>query len=241
MSCSIRAAIGLVIACAFTTPAAADVTGPPQLMPRDRLADLGAVARMRGERSPRGGCTAVLVTQTLAISSAHCVARAQPRTLIFNATGENRLTVPVELFELHPGYAQTSPPSTAGYINDLALVHLSYPVPPEVAQPLPLGQLEEAGEYGAFGYVNRRGPGVGSIDDLRGNEPCLAVQLADGPIASSCSVANGQSGGALVHLTDEGPVLVGILVAQIVRGSYRSLIAPVVPEAWPALAVSMRE
>jgi hypothetical protein len=113
-------------------------------------------------------------------------------------------------------------------------------VPAEVATPLPLGPLSEDAEHGAFGYVNRTGPGLGSVDDLRGNEPCLAVLTVEGPIASTCSVANGQSGGALVQLTDDGPVLVGILVAQIVRGGFRSLIAPLTPDDWPALASSLQ-
>lgn len=237
MSVCLRILTSLVLV--LCTPAIADVSGPPQLAPAFRTAELSAVARMRGATARTGGCSAVLIAPDRALTAAHCVGRTAQRVVIFNATGANRMSVLVERVERHPDYNQTRPPSATGYSRDLALLYLGQSVPPEVAQPLTIGPLSEAAEHGAFGYVNRNGPGIGSVDDLRGNEPCLAVNTVEGPIASTCSVANGQSGGAFVHLTDDGPVLVGILVAQIVRGGFRSLISPVTPEDWPALATTL--
>ncbi|MEJ6391432.1 trypsin-like serine peptidase [Gymnodinialimonas ulvae] len=236
--------LALALPAAAPAPTRADVTGAPDLIDTDRAAELTAIARLRRAEATTGGCTAVLVAPSAALTAAHCLARPRDRVLILDPTGPNRMVTAITDSELHPTYDPALQNRVEGYVNDLALLHLATPVPPEVARPMPLAApaaLDETIAHATFGYVNRRAIGLGSTDALRGHTPCPAVSLEEGPIASPCAVAGGQSGGAFVHMTDTGPVLVGLLVSNFGRDGLNSLISPVTPADWPALAEALAE
>lgn len=222
-------------------PAMADVSQTPQLASANRITDLAAVARLRRHDAVLGGCSAVLVAPTVALTASHCVRRPRTRALTFDPVGPNRTRVLIDRVVLHPRANSPSQTTLENYAHDLALLHLATPVPPEVARPLRLIALDETWPHGTFGYVNRRTIGEGSVDSLRGHEPCFATEIDEGAIASNCAVAAGQSGGALVRLTENGPLLVGILAARLGSDEFRSLSAPVIVSEWPALAGALAQ
>jgi hypothetical protein len=222
-------------------PALADVSQAPQITPATRVTDLAAVARLRGEDAVLGGCTAVLIAPSVALTAGHCISRPRTRALTFDPVGPNRFRVLIDRVVFHPLSDRAAAAAVENFAHDLALLHLANPVPPEIASPLRMIELDDTMPHGTFGYVNRRTIGEGSVDALRGHEPCFATEADGGAIASNCAVAAGQSGGALVRLTENGPLLVGILVARLGSDDFRSLIAPVRPAEWPALAGALAQ
>ncbi|MEJ6392350.1 trypsin-like serine protease [Gymnodinialimonas sp. 2305UL16-5] len=212
-------------------PGRADVGAPPPPLPAFQVAELTGIARLRSPLRNSGGCTAVLIAADYALTARHC-ARGSGGNVIFDPDGPSPHHVAVAEVSLHPDYPQGAELSmeTAGF--DLSLLHLAEPVPPEIAQPIPLASLDAALPHALIGYLNANdGP-------LHGHDGCGIAQLSEALIASDCTTASGQSGGAFLRDTPQGWVLTGIVVATIpgAQGNLRSLMAVLDPATFPALA-----
>ncbi|MBY4895119.1 S1 family peptidase [Rhodobacteraceae bacterium N5(2021)] len=228
----LRCAGLLLCTLTLTAPVHADIAGAPLSPPAFIEAQLSAIARLRGVDAASGGCTAVLVAPQAVLTAAHC-ARAPlvaPQVVIFPGAVPARHDVITRLS--HPTPARRPALAISDYTTDLAVLLLARPVSPDVATPMPLGPPDPALPHGVYGFDNRD-----TADVLRGHAPCAVQVLDDGPLASDCHVVNGQSGGALVRFTEDGPRLVGILVAQLGGDAeIRSLAARPDPAHWRALA-----
>ena len=222
-----------LLALCLATPAQADISGPPLLPPQFREAALDAIARLRRPAGDRGGCSAVLVAPHIALTAAHCAPHHQPRNLRFHPEGPVPFIVPVAEV-IHALETDTDNPIQAT-ADDLALLRLEAPVPAEIAVPMPIGPFDPAQPHGLFGFLNSA-----RDESLRGHEPSQVAALPEGAIASDCAVRSGQSGGALVRFTEDGPVLAGIIVATVNRNDeIRSLSAPLSVDRLPQLAEVM--
>lgn len=244
--CLRAACIALALAASVTLPAKAqsvpDPDALPSIAPAFRAAELSAIARLRSRNQTSGGCTAVLVTPSLALTAGHCTSpgampQGNPRMVIFAPDQPPPLQqVPASASFPHPQQAvgQTLTTATAGF--DISLMRLGARVPDSFATPLPLTTLVPGEVHAVYGYLN------GNDGPLHGHDACQVVALSETLFGSDCRVGGGFSGGAFLRMTSEGWALAGILVAQIRgrEGAIRSLIAPIDPTLWRELSVSAR-
>lgn len=208
------------------------ITGRPVLPPAYIDAQLSAVARLRRVNRERAGCTAVLITPQAVLTAGHCAGAPSSVTRMVIFPGPEPYRVEVTSRQRHPIPVPNPPVTLRDYRTDVAILHLAAPVPPDVATPMPLAAPDPTLPHAVYGFDNWQSPDV-----VRGHDPCTLVVRAGAPHATDCYVVNGQSGGALIRFTDDGPRLVGILVAQINGDSpLRSIAAPLEPDHWPALA-----
>ncbi|WP_166486064.1 trypsin-like serine peptidase [Jannaschia sp. CCS1] len=213
-------------------PAQADIADAPQLPPAFVEAQLSAIVRLRRVGATRGGCTAVLIAPRAVLTAGHCAAAPATRQQVVIVPGPTPRQFAVIERLRHPEPARSPALTIADFRTDLAILRLAEAVPADLATPMPLAAADPALPHGTYGFVNAQ-----PSDVVRGHAPC-AIQIRDDtPLVSDCHVVNGQSGGALLRLTEDGPRLVGILVAQISgSGPVRSAAAPLEPDHWPALA-----
>ncbi len=216
----------------LAAPASADPAAEPGLAPLSAEASLGAVARIRGANRIEGGCTAVLIAPDVALTAAHCargsVSGPNAMRLIFRPDATPpAFAVTVRAVAFH-SEQRGEGLSAATAHADLALLRLAMPVPPEVAQPIPLATGTEPATGAIYGYVN------GADDTLRGHFSCQIAAARPQLLVSNCRVVSGFSGAPLLSGGPGDWRVEGIAVATVFGQPYRALIADVVP--WPAFS-----
>ncbi|KPQ17327.1 MAG: protease YdgD [Rhodobacteraceae bacterium HLUCCO18] len=216
----------------LAAPASADPAADPGLAPLSAEASLGAVARIRGANSIEGGCTAVLIAPDVALTAAHCargpVSGPDAMRLTFRPdTTPPAFAVTVRAVAFH-AEQRNDGLSTETAHADLALLRLAMPVPPEVAQPIPLATGQEPASGAIYGYVN------GADETLRGHFSCQIAPASPQLLVSDCRVVSGFSGAPLLSGGPGDWRVEGIAVATVFGQPYRALIADVVP--WPAFS-----
>ena len=168
------------------------------------------------ERNGQTDCSAVLIAPDVIATAAHCVAGKK----LAAEGGEDRVIFrtgaypghPAQDFQVaqiatHPLYAARAVLPGSGIGADLALARLAQAVPPETAAPVPLG----APVRGDASVLVATWPGGGG---QRARERRCPVLSAEPMLATlSCVVVPGESGGAVVRLTPEGPELAAVVVA----------------------------
>jgi len=214
-------------------PLRADQVPPiaPAYLEQELLA-IGQVTSRRpapGATSGGGGCSGTLIAPHLVLTAAHCV--------------HHRVTQPQELF-ITFGWSASGPPTWRGTASriilhpeyvpnqfvfetlnvDVALIVLPRPVPDALVTPLPLRAGLIAESYANYGFL------AGRELLLRGNEGCQVALVARNVLGFDCDVVSGFSGGPLLAMTPDGPVVAAVAVAQApgVRDGIRSFAA--IPE-----------
>lgn len=211
-------------ALAATALPAAAVHGGAEVATGDELARHGIGLRFtRADGSP-GTCTAVPVGPTLAITAAHCLARAENRRIDVYFTQNLGQKFPqgpdarVDQSMIHPDYSPSLPAVQRARV-DLAVIRIDRPFPAGVvpmeitAGPLalPAQELRVMG-FGATGYSHSRDRGEG--DSRLRAAPIASVQHSDGIYVldqTRSGFCMGDSGGPLFARQGDRTVVVGIL------------------------------
>lgn len=167
-------------------------------------------------RDGRADCSAVLIRSDMVLTAAHCVAGL---TLTGDG-GENTLAFrpgvraglsgePVEATRImpHPLFRAAGGFSTASRSADIALVALERPVPDEIADPIPPSNGLVSGEQ----VIVASYPGGNGGDAIA--RDCSVIDADDTLARIGCTVVRGESGGPVLRMTPDGPVLAAIIVA----------------------------
>ncbi|MEM0947616.1 MAG: trypsin-like serine protease [Pseudomonadota bacterium] len=174
------------------------------------------------ESGGRTSCSAVLIAPHLIATAAHCLpgnksnSTSEPNPIVFR-TGAypGHLSRDFEVAEsvVHPLFGSDQEDRSGGIRADVALARLAVPVPAEVARPIPPGM--PIGDDDPSVLLATWPGGAGA----RARERRCPVLAAEGAIATlSCIVIPGESGGAVVRLTESGPELAAIVVATARSG-----------------------
>jgi len=93
--------------------------------------------------------------------------------------------------------------------RDLALIHLSAPVPAAQVRPIPLGTSAEIGQkVSSFSYGRDR-------SFILSAEPsCRILGRQDTLLGTNCEATPGVSGAPLIVFRDHGPEIVGVIAAM---------------------------
>ncbi len=191
---------------------AAVLAGPSSAEGLPPLAAVGAI-----EKDGKRSCTAVLVAPDRLATAAHCVLGLNDAADRDDADAPTFHTGAypahpsgsAQLAEvlLHPFYRVRSAAMGGSVGTDIAVVRLNAPIPAEVARPIPPGAPVLGGER----LVIAGWPGG---TGKRARERVCPALTADGTVAQfSCIVVPGESGGAVLRLTETGPELAAIVVA----------------------------
>lgn len=168
------------------------------------------------ERNGRTDCSAVLIAPDLIATAAHCLGKKKLASqggdfsVVFRTgayPGHMSRDFEVVQTVLHPLHAVDKALKGNGIGADVALARLAEPVPSEIARPLPPGDPIRSDPS----VLLASWPGGGGA---RARERrCPVLEVGDTVAMLSCVVIPGESGGAVVRLSDTGPELVAILVA----------------------------
>ncbi len=185
-------------------------TIPGQLPGADILSSTGRLERVG---SP-GTCSAALVAADLAVTAAHCVnpekLRAGEAPQVYFRPGSPTDAAPLAVVSAvrHPLYAPARGDEQVWrYPFDLAVVRLARDLPSRVNPPLTEGPPPEVGER--LTVVSwRRDTEEPVVRD------CQVVPGAPSMITLGCRVRSGDSGGAVLRVTDGNAEIVAVLTSR---------------------------
>ncbi len=175
-----------------------------------------AVGRVNGTGfRARTGCSGTLIAPDLVVTAAHCagVDAGTFRERHFVAGWyRGRFTAHRPSFEIdvHPLYPLTD--GLEQRAHDIAVIRLADPIPKGLVEPVPLVPRGTRAPQSALllGYQNNR-PHV-----LSGRPDCPALPaIHPDVLLFACEVVGGNSGGAVIVETENGPALAGVLVARL--------------------------
>ncbi len=166
------------------------------------------------ERDEIRDCSAVLIAEDLIATAAHCVAgkvlasEGGDSEIRFHTgayPGHRSLARNAVEIMIHPLYRISRDRAQLG--ADIAILRLDAPVPDEVARPIPIAEPIAMNER----LLVATWPG-GQGGRAR-ERMCAPVSIEQRLVTLGCSVTPGESGGAVVRLTEDGPTLAGVVVA----------------------------
>jgi protease YdgD len=239
-ACGCALAVGL----AMTEPAAAEGgTAPRRMLAAHEQAEWKGVGRL--DVGGRGYCTATLLTETLALTAAHCLhdsrdgRRLNDAELFFAAGwrgGRFQSIRQVRRSAEHPDYRYGGP--TAGYEEikaDVALVELDQPVLTSEIPNYGAAELPKPG-----GAVALLSYGRGRSDALSKQEPCRVQARWPQVARLDCEVAPGSSGSPVFARDAEGrPRVAAVISAAGTAESYAVVLSEVLPALRAALAAQV--
>lgn len=162
----------------------------------------------------RSGCTGTLIAPDLVATAAHCVqGRAGLGTNRFFVAGWNRGDYVAGRASaqiiVHPQYVAAA--GVKKYFNDVALIVLESPIEGDKIEPVPLmsDPPKVAFQKLLLGY-HRQKPHVLSGSSTCRSNPKRLYEL----IVFDCEVVSGNSGGPVLHKTEDGWVLAAVIVAR---------------------------
>ena len=242
--------ICVAIACA-TAPAFAQEEGETaprrMLLAHEQLKwkgigrlNTGAYEAWASNSGAYGYCTATLMSETLALTAAHCLfdenrRRRNNTELYFVAgwrNGQFQSIRQASRSAVHPDYHPGGPQSTLEQIvADVALVELDAPVLTSEIPNYTPAAMPEAGEP-----VTLLSYGRGRDNALSKQEPCRIKDREEGFALLSCEVAPGSSGSPVFSRANGTPEVVAVISAYSPQGSYAVVLEDVLPALLDELA-----
>jgi V8-like Glu-specific endopeptidase len=154
-------------------------------------------------------CTGTLVAPDLVLTASHCLGlRAKTPMAPASVTFAPGYRAGDE--GLRRSGAEIIASGIDGLPGDLALLRLDAPVPPEVAQPLPLAAAPPAPGTALTLLAYRRD----APDDLNRTDPCIVLTEEAPVVGLSCPVVSGNSGAPLLAQSGGAWHVAAVAVAQ---------------------------
>ncbi len=212
----------LLIVSALTVLAQTAVAQTPPL-----IASVGKL--IRDEKSD---CSAVLIGPNLVLTAGHCLSG---RKLITEG-GEHEIRFqtgaypghPAKEFRavaraIHPLFRASGQRDRTGAGTDIGLLQLAEDVPETTARPIPIGEPLAEGDKAILAtYPGGAGP--------RARErSCTVEERVKAQLRLLCTVRPGESGGAVLSITDNGPTVSGVVFASAKDGRQPYAFAVDVP------------
>lgn len=237
-------ALGLALAAAVAAASAAqDGTAPRRMLAAHEQAEWKGVGRL--DVGGRGYCTATLLTESLALTAAHCLhdsrdgRRLDDAELFFAAgwrNGRYQSIRQVRRSAEHPDYRYGGRMARYEEIRaDVALVELDQPV---LTSEIPsYGAAELPAPGGAVALLSY---GRGRSNALSKQEPCRVQARWPGVARLDCEVAPGSSGSPVFARDAEGRPKVAAVISAAGRDeSYAVVLSEVLPALQEALAAQV--
>ncbi len=231
-------AASLALAALGGALAAGPDTAPRRLLAAHEQADWKGVGRL--DLAGQGYCTATLVTETLALTAAHCLhdsrggGRLRDADLFFAAGwrgGRHQAIRQVRRSAVHPEYRYGGVRADYEEIAaDVALVELDQPV---LTSEIPNYALTELPEPG--GAVALLSYGRGRSWALSRQEPCRVEARWPRVARLDCEVAPGSSGSPVFARVNGEPRLAAVVSAGARGAAFAVVLSEVMPELRAAL------
>lgn len=217
-------ALSLLMICLLTAavPGRADPLPALGLKERQSWTAVGLVNHA-GYRD-RATCTGALIAPDLVLTAAHCASDTRHFVAGWDRGSFAAHRKSVQAI-VHPNYQTATGNDRFRY--DIAVLRLSDPINPRAITPLRLDDQARLrrGDLTLLGYHKLR-PHV-----LNGRDDCPSLSPPAQPIlVVGCEVISGNSGGPVLARTQDGWVVVAVLVGRAGGANPRALAVPV--DAW---------
>jgi protease YdgD len=203
----------------------------PRMVTADEAPQWRAIGKLNvaGNRS----CTAVLVTDQLVITAAHCMFNFRTGHLAHTndvkfVAGQWRDSYAalrgIGAISVSPDFRPSLGIWATPQDSDVALLRLDQPIPPDVARPIPIGDRHADTGLAVVGYGRDRA----YIPSVRSD--CSVTSNKGAVFTLDCLVVPGLSGAPVIAMLPDGPKVVGVVSMAVGK--------PADP-ASPALAVEV--
>lgn len=211
----------IAIALACPSPAAADVMRPLGGAMAHQWRAIGVVNR-EGASGP-AACTGTLIAPDKVLTATHCAWGDGPHVFSLGGVGPlSRFEAPARQVHIHPEYTK-APDAMARFAVDHAVLHLSRPVPADIATPLSIAPYtpDRAAErpLAMVGFFRSRPASMAGRFDCHSSSGTTQTRLM-----IDCTVASGNSGSPVLRRGAENWEVIGIAVAKLGK---KALVAPV--------------